>query len=151
MCRGLWTARVRRRCLCRLRRDGVAALPSRVALPRDTTPDGVFLFVTALRVCPKQSAPLWSLLAAHPASHGELNVNACLSLPCPFKIYPRSEPAHNGMAVPASPTSHAVAIRNGCTKPPNSSGQAQGRRDHSLRRHFKPCGVEVRLPWISRV
>lgn len=49
---------------------GWAALPPRVALPRDTTPDGVFLFVTALRVCPQQSAPLWSLLAAHPASPG---------------------------------------------------------------------------------
>ena len=49
---------------------GWAALPPRVALPRATTPDGVFLFVTALRVCPAQSAPLWSLLAAHPASPG---------------------------------------------------------------------------------
>src|SRR5690606_21950765 len=49
---------------------GWAALPPRVALPRATTPGGVFLFVSALRVCPAQSAPLWSLLAAHPASPG---------------------------------------------------------------------------------
>jgi antirestriction protein ArdC len=46
------------------------ALPPRVALPRATTPYGVLLFVAALRVCPNQSAPLWSLLAAHPASPG---------------------------------------------------------------------------------
>jgi len=49
---------------------GWAALPPRVALPRFTTPHGVFLIATALRMCPAQSAPLWSLLAAHPASPG---------------------------------------------------------------------------------